>query len=223
MSDRALREAIAAFHAAFEIEDADAPPLRGAAFRLRHRVYCVETGYEPAREDGQETDPWDAVARHIVVRERGAGEVVGTVRLIPQVAGVAGSLPMQRVCGDCGALAALPPSTGEVSRFALSKELRGDAAAKAGPALRLGLVRGLVAVSGRLGLTHWCALMERRLLRLLRSTGIHFADAAPPVELRGLRVPCHVEIAAMLEQMRVERPAVFAFLTDDGRSWPGDG
>jgi hypothetical protein len=45
--------------------------------------------------------------------------------------------------------------------------------------MRLGLVQGLVRISQELGLTHWCAVMEPSLLRLLRRTAIHFEPLAP--------------------------------------------
>src|SRR3954454_1724840 len=40
------------------------------------------------------------------------------------------------------------------------------------------------------GLTHWCALMEPSLVRLLYATGVHFAPLGPMVDAYGRRQPC---------------------------------
>ena len=87
--------------------------------------------------------------------------------------------------------------TAEISRFALSKERRGLSTA-ATSLSRLALVRGLVQLSQLEGVTHWCAVMERTLLRLLRASGIHFDYMGPLVEYHGLRQPAFCDLGAML-------------------------
>src|SRR5665213_2811296 len=93
-------------------------------FRLRHQVYCVERGFE-AVSGNEETDEFDPQSRHVLLRHASDGEVVGTVRLVAHnPADLNASFPMQRVC-EASLLRQLPlRRTGEISRFAISKQRR---------------------------------------------------------------------------------------------------
>jgi N-acyl-L-homoserine lactone synthetase len=206
----------------FTVEVADTPETIEAAFRLRHQVYCRERGYEQG-QGGRETDRYDPHAQHVILTQRRTGRVVGTVRVIccantEVVAGLGSAgpgLPMQRLV-PADLLRALPlGTTGEVSRFALSKDLR-DAACTGDALLRLGLMQGVVRLSGRMGLTHWCAVMEPALLRLLRANGIHFQPLGPAIEHHGLRQPCTAPISALLGRLRCERSDVWDYVTAAG-------
>lgn len=217
-----LTTAVAATADSFDIELADTAAQRYEAFQVRHQVYCIERGYEPG-SGGIETDEFDPNARHVLLRHREGGEVIGTVRLVmPNARRPHESFPMQRVCGP-SALEALPlATTGEVSRFALSKERR-HGVEQAGGLMRLALVQGLIQASDEEGLTHWCAVMERSLLRLLRMSAIHFQANGPMVEHHGLRQPAACDINVMLSRNRQEQPAVWDYLTEGGRLWTSRG
>jgi N-acyl-L-homoserine lactone synthetase len=120
-------------------------------FQLRHQVYCVERCFESG-EDGEEIDEFDPRSRHILLRHASDGEVVGTVRIIAaNMVNLDDSFPMQRVCEPL-LLSHLPLTTsGEVSRFAISKKRR--MGCSEAMLLRLALVRGLVQLSSEMGLT----------------------------------------------------------------------
>ncbi len=187
-------------------------------FRLRYQVYCVERQFEPG-QDGLETDAYDGISRHVLLHHRASGQAIGTVRLvIPRLEAPWAELPMEQVA-SLPRLRTLPRSCiAEVSRFALSKELRA-ASASLGCLARLALVRGIVQLSDGLGLTHWCALMEPKLLRLLAMSGIHFVPVGGLVDHHGLRQPSYVSLDDMLERVRQEKPAVWEFISDGGRLW----
>ena len=187
-------------------------------FHLRYQVYCVERRFESG-QDGLETDAFDAMSRHILLRRRPTGQAIGTVRLVvPRLKGPGAALPMEQVASP-PRLRALPRSRiAEVSRFALSKELRA-AGASSGSLARLALIRGIVQVSGCMKLTHWCALMEPKLLRLLSASAIHFVPMAGLVEHHGLRQPSVIGLNEMLERVRREKPAVWDFITSGGMFW----
>ena len=85
-----------------------------------------------------------------------------------------------------------------------------------GPLMRLGLIQGLVRMSRRHGVTHWCALMEPTLLRMLAAMAIRFRPIGPLVEFRGLRQPCYINVTDMLESVMHERPAFWEVITDGG-------
>ncbi len=199
----------------FEVAIADTPATIAAACRLRHQVYCVERGYEQGN-GALETDRFDARSGHALLTHRSTGLIVGTVRVVaPSLGGSGADLPMQRFCAP-DLFRALPlDSTGEVSRFAISKSLR-DAGCKSDASLRLGLVQAAVRLSVQMGITHWCAIMEPTLLCLLRVSSIHFQPLGPAIEHRGLRQPSWASLGDLLSRMKHERPAVWDYITEGG-------
>jgi N-acyl-L-homoserine lactone synthetase len=203
------------------VEMADTPEVLCEAQRLRHQVFCLERGVF-ASDSGRtiECDEFDHRSRHIVVRRCDDGEVIATARV------VAGSfdrwtdcLPMQRYC--CPSLfRGLPMDRlGEISRFAISKRSRGQACAP-GPLLRLALLHGILRASQDAGLTHWCALMEPSLVRLLYATGVQFAPLGPMVDAYGRRQPCIAEIDLTLASGKLRRPDFYALVAHE-RFRPG--
>ena len=115
---------------------------------------------------------------------------------------------------------------GEVSRFALAKmvtqQVRAMSAASSS-LLRLALIQGAVRLSAEAGHTHWLAVMEPTLLRLLRATGLHFAPLGPPVEYHGLRQPAIAELVPTLARLANEQPVVWDFVTRGGTWYPASG
>ena len=205
-------------HDCLETEIVDSCRSLTEVFRLRYQIYCLERHFEPGM-DGLETDVFDAMSRHVLLRHRATGQAIGTVRLvIPRLNGPRAELPMEQVV-KLERLRTLQRSgIAEVSRFALSKELRA-ANASSGSFARLALIRGIVQLSGYMRLTHWCALMEPKLLRLLRTSGIHFMPMAGLVEHHGLRQPSIICLSEMLERVRHERPVVWDFITGGTMLW----
>jgi hypothetical protein len=121
---------------------------------------------------------------------------------------------MNRVCAP-DLLRHLPASTtGEISRFAVSKHRRMSFGATA--LVRFGLMQGVLRVSLDLGLTHWCAIMEPSLLRLLQSSSICFRRLGAPVEYHGLRQPAWLEIGDVLDEARYEQPEAWNYVTRSG-------
>ncbi len=210
--------ALAAATEEMEVEVATSTEQILEAQRLRYKVYCEERGFEPGA-NGLEQDLYDAVSRHVLVRARRTGEVLGTVRIvIGSERDDGASFPMQRVC-ERYVLAPLPLSaTGEISRFALTRDRPGISPGAAA-LMRLFLMRGIVTISGMHQLSHWCAIMESSLLRLLRATAIHFQQVGPPVEFHGIRQPAVGAISTVLGRIRNEKPLVWSFITGNGALW----
>ena len=98
--------------------------------------------------------------------------------------------------------------------------------AKAPPECRsnlpcLGLVQELLRQSVTRGFTHWAAVMEPKLLRMLAAMGIHFTPVGPLVDHHGLRQPSYCNLFEMLERLRQERPDHWMVVTDGGALMPG--
>jgi N-acyl amino acid synthase of PEP-CTERM/exosortase system len=205
----------------FTLERATTVEQLREVFRLRHQVYCVERGFE-AVDGEEETDEFDCRSRHVLLREASSGAVVGTVRVIapdPHADPATPSLPMQGLC-DPAQFRHLPAATtGEISRFAISKQRRMSCTAAS--FLRVALMRGIVQLSAELGLTHWLAVMEPSLIRLHQRSAIHFQPIGPLVSYHGIRQPTFGVITAMLSRIRREQWPVWSYLTGGGQ-WFGE-
>src|SRR4051812_8215521 len=206
----AFAEAIENVRNELAIEVARTPEQVLEAKTLRYKVYCEERGFEPG-EGGIEQDEYDDNAHHVLIRSRATGEVYGTVRVVLSKRDEGGlGFPMQRVCDDY-VLAPLPAvATGEVSRFALKRDRAGISPAAAA-LMRLCLLQGAIQISGEEGLTHWCAIMEKTLLRLLRSTSMYFLPVGPTIEYHGVRQPAIWPLEDGLERMRRENSQIWSF------------
>jgi N-acyl-L-homoserine lactone synthetase len=196
---------------------ANTPDLILECLRLRYQVYCVEKGFEPGR-NGLETDPFDDEARHILLIHRASGEPIGTVRVIPPSDTTCiDDFPMARAC-TAGLLNHMPRrTTGEISRFAVSKQRRFSCGA--GKMVRLGLMQGILRVSVEAGLTHWCAIMEPILLRLLQRSSIYFNSEGSLVKYHGIRQPTSAAIGSVLSRIRFEQWDTWNYLTMGGTLW----
>ena len=210
------QELLTDFEGEFAVEIVDSPRQLEEAYRLRYQTYCVERGFE-ASTTGLEIDDFDHRARHVILRHRRSGEAAGTVRLvIPDPEAPLDSLPMQKLC-EAHHLQSLPIfSTAEISRFAVPKQSRNMGGASAS-LMRLGLMRGILKMSRELDLTHWCAVMERSLLRLLESTAMHFHPAGPLIEHHGARQPSYANIEKILARIRREQAAIWDYVTELGK------
>ena len=215
---------------------ADSPELIKTAHALRYQVYCLERKFEAADQhlDFLEKDEFDSHALHGLIFHRPTGKAIGTVRLIvPELR--ADSLPIESMLRENNLQAAdhFPArTTAEVSRFAISNEFRRrsfDLAPPVTPIERakrrserhgnlpcLGLVQILLRQSIDQGVTHWAAVMEPTLLRMLASMGIHFTALGPVIEHHGLRQPCYCSLPEMLETLRREQPEYWDIITNAG-------
>jgi len=186
--------------------------------RLRYEVFCFQRRILIG-QNGTEGDPYDATSRHVLLR-RADGELVGTVRLVlPKPGSLDQSFPMQRV-SDPVLLSGIPlATTGEISRFCLSRDRR-DSAEHADTVLRLGLMKGIARASAEARLTHWCAVMEKGLLRLLHLAAIRFEPVGPPIEYFGTRQPAVANIADVLRRGKLEQRPIWNYVTDNDLSSP---
>ncbi|MBV8522428.1 MAG: GNAT family N-acetyltransferase [Acetobacteraceae bacterium] len=202
----------------FSVQLANTAELAREAHRLRYQVYCVENDY--LEGDGLEVDEFDIHSHQVVLRDNQSSQVVGTARLVlfreetPDH-----SFPMQEVTPVSLHRYVPLHTTAEVSRFAISKRQRNQVGTSAG-LLRLALVQGLVRLSTELGITHWVAVMEPSLLRLLKSSAIYFNEIGWAIEYHGLRQPCYASVEALLARVHDEKPDLWGLLTDNGRLWP---
>ncbi|MBO7939950.1 MULTISPECIES: GNAT family N-acetyltransferase [Streptomyces] len=99
-----------------------------AAQRLRHEVFAGELGaLLTSPRPGLDVDPFDAHCDHLLVRDTGTGQVVGTYRLLPpERAAVAGRLYAESEF-DLTRLDAIRPDLVEVGRSCVHPDHRDGA------------------------------------------------------------------------------------------------
>ena len=200
-------------------------------------------------KDKREFDDFDCRSVHGIVRHTSSGVTAATVRLVlperdhPEV-----PFPVEKHCSD--SLKFVAPllkgvsrhSIAEISRFAVSKDFKrrlGEAASVAGigpdhgkyvrqgpsgkrviPHLIVGLFVAIVKLSAEHHITHWYAVMDVSLLRLLNRFGINFMLIGEPIDYHGLRQPCFGSIDDVLAGIWNKRFDIWQLITDDGAVWP---
>lgn len=215
----------------FDVISADTPELLQQAYRLRYQVYCIENKYEdPSNNpEGIETDEYDAYSIHTLLLDRKSKLTLGTARLIlPRRDRINQSFPIQYACRDSSPIDIYRypvQSMAEISRFCISKNFR-QLAAGTGTSSRqlilsmtVRLLEGLLRLGVQAGITHWCAIMEPALLRLLGGLGIYFRPLGPMIEFHGRRQPCYQDIRIQLLRIQKERPDVWSIVTANGAHW----
>ncbi len=200
-------------------------------------------------DDEKEVDEYDWRSVHSIVRHRNLGITAASVRLVLADRGrPEAPFPIERNCAatfqsSASIPAGIPRSSiAEISRFAVSKQFKrrvGEAGNPAGvgpdperyvkpdinkgrviPHLILGLFAAIVKMSAENHITHWYAVMDVSLLRLLVRFGIHFRYMGVPVEYHGLRQPCFGSMDEILAGIWEKRPDIWRLITADGSVWP---
>lgn len=192
-------------------------PLRDTSFGIRHNVYCDELKFEPVRENGMETDEFDAFSEHCLIRHIATGAYAGTVRLVkPQKQHEL--LPIEKFCLSSINNTTLSPQNfrrneiAEISRLAVPREFRRrqmdrfDGAAvgvinqqtyseselRCFPFIAVGLYFAAAATAIEQGIHHAYVMMEPRLARSMSFVGIKFEAIGPVIEYHGQRAPYYI-------------------------------
>ena len=217
---------------------------RYEAHRLRYDVYCEERGYEDPEKfpDGLEVDVYDDNSVHALVRHRFSNLVAGVVRLVfTDQSEPEKPLPIEYYCGDSFDHSILDrfdfSRTGiaEVSRFAVSNQFINrvgndglghpsdkwtgqvqDDPSQYLPHISLGLIAMLFVASAQHRITHWYAVMEPSLHRLLGRSGIVFTSIGPVVNYHGRRQPMIASVSDLLSNVYDKRYEFFRLIDDLG-------
>lgn len=199
-------------------------------------------------DDGKEVDEYDRRSVHSIVRHRKLGVTAASVRLVLSDRGCPEALfPVEENCAaflqSCPSITSGVPRNciAEISRFAVSKDFKrrlGEAGNPAGvgpdperylmpdingrrviPHLILGLFAAIVKMSAEHHVTHWYAVMDVSLLRLLNQFGINFRPMGELIDYHGLRQPCFGSVDEVLDGIWEKRPDIWGLITADGTVW----
>jgi N-acyl amino acid synthase of PEP-CTERM/exosortase system len=219
----------------FDVIRADTPALLDRVYEIRYQVYCLENAFEDPAQNlgGREIDTDDDRAAHVLLIHRESGEAAGTARVI--FPDRRRPLPVERILDPGGQrlFGRLPaPTTGEVSRFAVSKAFRrrrgedryadvGESARRVlaeqrvMPFITFGLLRGIVGICLQSGLSHITAVMEPPLIRLLKRFGLDFQSIGGLVEHHGVRQPCVASLHDLIDHARDESSTLWSYAKDE--------
>jgi N-acyl amino acid synthase of PEP-CTERM/exosortase system len=188
---------------------------------LRWEVYCREFHYEREEDcpDEREVDVFDVSAIHVYAEHRLSGELAGTVRIVCADA-LRDGLPLEQAYSAHAQaldLGEIPRShLIEISRLAVSAKFRrrsGEVLSPIGlnvlmdpdelsimerslPLLPLALYLSVAAIVDVRGVheAFGYAMMQSRLVRLLKRFGIQFQQAGPEIEYHGKRAAYRITL-----------------------------
>lgn len=141
-----------------------------AAQRLRYAVFSQEPGFCLKREDRIDADRFDEYCDHLLVRDDGAGEVVGCYRMLPPPGAIAAGGLYTATEFDVSALDSLRPSMVEMGRAVVRSDHRNGA-------VILMMWTGILAYLDRCGYDYVIGCVSVPTL----------GDGPPGSQLRGIR------------------------------------
>jgi N-acyl amino acid synthase of PEP-CTERM/exosortase system len=215
------------FRAHFAISRAASSSQRDESFRIRHRVYCEELGFEPVRADALEHDEYDEGSEHILIRSVRTQAFVGCARVVlPHHSEFvlpiehSGSWAAPRPVFD----SAGRPFVAELSRLAVVHEFRrrrgeqdtpinladedfGTPVRPRFPHIPVGLYLGALAIAERRGIAALVVLTEERLARHFGRLGVRLTQVGDVVEFHRLRAPY---LMSVRETVNALPPAIHA-------------
>lgn len=182
-------------------------------FRLRYRVYCLETGYEnPAQfPNREERDRYDPHAVHFLLRRPQVAESIGALRLVLPVDG---SLPVDEH-GILSADTRRLIEAGGVAEVSRVCHLRGDgvpggrsAALPDDPGVLFRLLRAAFFYSLETDIERLLFLIRPAMARMIGRMAIPLERAGDGCDHRGVRYPYIVDLHQAVSDMLREVPAL---------------
>lgn len=194
---------------------------------------------EEGNKAGMETDEFDDRSAHYLVVHKRSGLYAATVRLVlPDNTDHSALFPIESHCALDTSVTDpdIRKHVAEISRFAISKNFkrrRGEAGTIAGiteytdvyferderrilPHITVSLFAGIVCMTRAHDITHWYAVMEPSLLRLLARFGIHFSAIGSDIDYHGKRRPCLAIVDEVLPSIKKTARPVWELITDKG-------
>ncbi|WP_295753740.1 PEP-CTERM/exosortase system-associated acyltransferase [Undibacterium sp.] len=226
-----------AFQRLFEIAPAlDAASL-AAVYGVRHEVYCRDLGWEPLRENGQESDDYDRHSLHCLLTKRDTGEAIGCIRVILTRADDPDyPLPMEDSCREVIDRAIADPTRMprnticEVSRLAVIntyRQRKGETAAPVSitdddfaprggvqrfPYIPVSLYLSSIAIGNLFGMDNLLVLTEPRLASHFSRIGFHIHQIGGTIEHRGTRAPSLLSASKTVPGLRPAMQSLYRLI-----------
>lgn len=191
--------------------------LKEEAFKIRHNVYCEELAFEDVRENGQETDEFDAQSLFSLIKHKPTETFTSCVRLVTSN-GPDQLLPIEKYCMSSITNQELSPERfnrteiAEISRLAVKSDFRrrkadhykgsgtgvisetsySETELRCFPFIAIGLYMAAATMGMNTGIRHVYVMMEPRLARSMKFIGITFQQLGPTVNYHGSRAPYYI-------------------------------
>lgn len=234
------------YYKTFELLHAHTDELKGRAYRLRHKVYCEEHGYECPVESGSyiERDEYDDRAEHFLLKHRVSHEIVGSLRVIlPNDERPGESFPAQKLCDhpllkfDSRALKLC-----EISRFCMAPRFRkraGDGKFLSAyceqdevqvsvdgktknirrqiPYAQAALLQGAFEAAMHAQIMDCIWMVEPEHMDSLQKIGFPYRVLGPQIKAHGGLQPLIFNIKHVLDTMRRDAPNCWKLVSHNGR------
>ncbi|MEP7061007.1 MAG: PEP-CTERM/exosortase system-associated acyltransferase [Betaproteobacteria bacterium] len=219
--DLTIDDLLSEFRAHFVVARAASTSQRDESFRIRHRVYCEELGFEPVRADARERDDYDDGAEHVLIGSVRTGTSVGCARIVlPQALEFAlpiehsGAWTSPRPLFDASGFARVA----ELSRLAVVHEFRrrrgeqdtpinladedfGTPVRPRFPHIPVGLYLGALAIAESRGIAALVVLTEVRLARHFGRLGVHLTQVGEAVDFHRVRAPYMMSVRTTVDEL----------------------
>ncbi|GGW53051.1 PEP-CTERM/exosortase system-associated acyltransferase [Alishewanella tabrizica] len=223
------------FTADFQVKKAINATERTKVYRLRHRVYCEELGYEPVRPEGIEYDSFDQHSIHCFLEHRNSNTIAGTLRMI-ECFNDSQKLPIEHYFQGQFIRSDLHPSAFareqifELSRLAVAAPFRKNMQSQQNPQLShiaavsdldqqahfryisAGLYLAALEEARAMQLKHAYAAIAPALARMLNRVGFQFEQISQPIELNGKRAAYYLDIDRSLQTLCNDYQLLFKVL-----------
>ena len=205
---------------------ATSPELKTEVYKIRHAVYCEELHFEEVRENGLETDEFDAYSQYCLIHHMNSGNYAGTVRIVTPE-NKEQLLPLEKYCLNSITHKQYNPlnfprnEICEISRLAVPHAFRRrqmdnfDGAATGAintqtfsekelrcfPFIAVGLYLTAASLVIKQDINHVFVMMEPRLARSMRFLGIRFEQIGPVIDYHGKRAPYYITPNRLIESL----------------------
>ena len=215
------------FRRYFRVDAALDDALRDLVYLIRHQVYCEQLRFEPERPSRRESDEYDTHSLHCLMRTVGPTPgLVGCARLVQTDPNAPDApLPFERTCAQVLDRSIIDPARlprrriAEVSRLAVCARYRrrkGETREEGAvhgedfrpreharfPYIPVGLYMAAVSLARHTGIDTLFMLAEPRLVRHFARLGVNIRQIGGPVEHRGRRVPCMMDVSDVVRNIR---------------------
>ncbi|MBC77155.1 MAG: hypothetical protein CME64_14180 [Halobacteriovoraceae bacterium] len=207
------------FEKAFEIKIVKDQNSLNQIFKIRHKVYCEELGYEPIVSSQMESDEYDENSIHFAVIHKRTGVFAGTVRLV--FSSDEKQMPLEAFFNESfenvhslETKRGEKQSTCEVSRLAVLDTFRkrlGEACDKDGPfsemelkcfpMISTALFYACLCYCDQFNVTAY-SMMEKRLARALKIAGVDNYQVGDFHNYHGQRAPFKFNNKINIERFR---------------------
>lgn len=235
------------FHYYFEVTPAYVEALIRQAKRIRYQVYYQNSSVSKNHSDQlmMEEDEYDNRSIHCIIRYRKSCIFAGSVRIIfPDPLNCRRIFPIEKnkniLKGILEHLLVSRDKIAEISPIVVTrafKRRRGEANTISGvspylktnnyvnderskfPHITLGLFASAFITSAEYGITHWYALLEPPLMRLLETFEMYFSPIGSPIEDHGIQIPTIASINDLLLAVQNKHPDYWKFIIDLAYRW----